>query len=415
MNITNSTLKKISDQEGDAFYLLDSKRFAQNYLDLINSFKKYYLNTRIAYSYKTNYVPRFCQLIKDLGGYAEVVSGMELDLARRLSVPDADIFFNGPFKSRDQILSLLTKGGVVNIDSREELDFIISESNSGGANKFKIGLRCNFDVADGVLSRFGWDVGSPDFDGAINLIEKNSKLELVGLHCHFATRTLDCWKNRTRGMLAVLERLTPKQLNKIQYVSLGGGLYGYMPEDLKKQFSVAIPTFDDYAEVAASPFAHFFMERKVKSSPELIIEPGTALVADSMKFVCKVVSIKEIRGQLIATLSGSGYNINPNPNRKNVPIEVISLGESNYLTNINFAGYTCIESDYLYKGYSGHLAVGDLVVFDDVGSYSVVMKPPFILPNVPILELDETGKHYNIIKRQETIDDLFQTYSVFTI
>jgi len=127
-----------------------------------------------------------------------------------------------------------------------------------------------------------------------------------------------------------------------------------------------------------------------------------------------VVSIKKIRGQSIATLSGSGYNINPNPNRKNVPIEIVRLGEGGeYLSNVNFAGYTCIESDYLFKGYNGALGVGDLIIFDDVGSYSVVMKPPFILPNVPIIEIDGLKSQYSIIKRQETIDDLFQTYTAF--
>ena len=74
------------------------------------------------------------------------------------------------------------------------------------------------------------------------------------------------------------------------------------------------------------------------------------------------------------------------------------------------AGFTCIESDYLYRGYNGPLAVGDMVVFDNVGSYSVVLKPPFILPNFPMVELTDDGE-VRVIKRQETFDDLFHTYS----
>jgi diaminopimelate decarboxylase len=413
MKLTRNLLSEIINKESDAFYILDSRQFSENYQNLTNSFRKFYPKTKIAYSYKTNYVPRFCQLIKDLGGYAEVVSSMELELARRLGVEDKNIFFNGPIKNKERLISLLRGGGCVNIDSKEELDFIISQVDLDSSIKYKVGLRCNFDVLDGVVSRFGWDVGSPEFLQAINLINDTNGLEFIGLHCHFASRTLDCWINRTNGMLAILDKLPFECLNKIKYVSLGGGLYGNMPAELKKQFSVSIPTFDDYSKVAAKPFAEFFLNKNLESLPELIIEPGTALVADSMKFVCTVVSIKKIRGQSIATLSGSGYNINPNPNRKNVPIEVVRFSEGEYLSNVNFAGYTCIESDYLFKGYSGELGVGDLVIFDDVGSYSVVMKPPFILPNVPILELDGVNSCYSIIKRQETIDDLFQTYTNF--
>ena len=76
--------------------------------------------------------------------------------------------------------------------------------------------------------------------------------------------------------------------------------------------------------------------------------------------------------------------------------------------NLDFGGYTCIEGDYLYRGYNGPLSIGDLVVFENVGSYSVVLKPPFILPNFPVVELCKGD--VKVVKRKETFDDLFQTY-----
>jgi diaminopimelate decarboxylase len=96
-----------------------------------------------------------------------------------------------------------------------------------------------------------------------------------------------------------------------------------------------------------------------------------------------------------------------------LPIKVYALGqdvERRYLKNAHFGGYTCIEGDYLYKGFSGYLGVGDLVIFDDVGSYSIVMKPPFILPNVAILEPDESSNSCKLIKRKEVFADIFHTY-----
>ena len=73
------------------------------------------------------------------------------------------------------------------------------------------------------------------------------------------------------------------------------------------------------------------------------------------------------------------------------------------------AGYTCIEDDYLYRNYQGKLGKGDFAVFDNVGSYSVVMKPPFILPDVAVLELQENGKA-ELIKRPQTAEDIFMYY-----
>lgn len=413
MKLSRSFLDQISSSHGPSFYLLDAQRFQDNFNDLTKAFRAYYPQTTIAYSYKTNYIPRYCDLVSQLGGYAEVVSSMELMLATKLGIPASKIFFNGPYKEHQHVLSLLKSGGTVNVDSWQELQRIARSADQHTGEPFKLGLRCNFDVHDGVLSRFGFDTDSQCFLAALALIDGHAKLKLAGLHCHFATRTLDSWANRTRGMIDVLDRYFRERVGDLAHVSFGGGMYGHMPDDLKVQFPVAVPEFEDYALAAALPFARYLRELGSDHHPTLIIEPGTALVADALKYVCQVNSIKRVRGRTIVSLSGSVYNINPNPNRKNVPIECFADPDAQERTDISGAylgGYTCIEGDYLYKHFNGSLAVGDFIVFDDVGSYSIVMKPPFILPNVAIVEPCPDGEHYTLIKRRETFDDIFSTY-----
>ena len=56
--------------------------------------------------------------------------------------------------------------------------------------------------------------------------------------------------------------------------------------------------------------------------------------------------------------------------------------------------------------------MGDYLVFSNVGSYSIVFKPQFIMPNVPIIEYRETIGTYEIIKRQETMNDVFSTFVI---
>jgi diaminopimelate decarboxylase len=413
MKLSRSFLDHVANSHGPSFYLLDASRFRDNFTRLTDAFRAHYPQTTIAYSYKTNYVPRYCELVSQLGGYAEVVSSMEMLLALKLGVSASKVFFNGPYKEHEHVLALLQAGGTVNIDSWEELQRIARSADQHDGEPFKLGLRCNFEVYDGVLSRFGFDTASEPFFDAMALIDGHPKLKLAGLHCHFATRSLDCWKNRTQGMVAVIDRHFRHRLDDLSHVSLGGGIYGHMPDDLKVQFPVEIPEFEDYAKVAALPFARYFDEVGGKHRPTLIIEPGTALVADAMKYVCQVNSIKLVRGRTVVSLTGSSYNINPNPNRKNVPIECLpdpTVADRIEMSDAYFGGYTCIEGDYLYKEFSGSLAVGDFISFDDVGSYSVVMKPPFILPNVAIVEPLSDGKNYRLIKRRESFDDVFATY-----
>ena len=87
-----------------------------------------------------------------------------------------------------------------------------------------------------------------------------------------------------------------------------------------------------------------------------------------------------------------------------------SPGPHRIYKDIDLCGYTCVENDRLFRGYSGELDVGDWAIFENVGSYSVVMKPPFIFPNVPIISYDGRSGGTELVKSAETFDDIFRTY-----
>lgn len=407
-------LEDLAKEVGDSFYLLDTEIFKSNFQQLLSAFQAAYDNTRIAYSYKTNYVPPLCSLVDDLGGAAEVVSDMELQLALNLGVLPENIFYNGPFKQLEHSVKLLAAGGVVNIDSLDELERLARHADLKGAGvQGKVGIRCSFETHDGRPSRFGIDTSSPDFATALDVIDANPDLTLVGLHCHFAPRTLECWSRTTSGMLAVIERFFKSRFAELEFVSLGGGLNGPMTEQLKEQFNHNIPSFADYANVSAAAFAEYVNAQPSKHKPQLIIEPGTALCADAMDYVCRVVSIKRNRGIDIISLDGSRYNISPNSSGFNptiVHVPKSSQVDKRAVKNAYLCGYTCIESDVLATGFTGEAGVGDFFVFKEVGSYSVVMKPPFIRPNVAIVKLMADGKRWSVTKRAETFEDVFATY-----
>lgn len=409
MNITFELLQKISNIYGESFYLLDSKQFQNNYAELLKAFRVIYPNSHIAYSYKTNYTPKLCKVINNNGGLAEVVSDMEYKIARKIGVKPKNIFFNGPYKNPKAIEKLLLEGGTVNIDSTSELQIIEDISKNYPEKKLFVGLRCNFDINDSVTSRFGFDVDGKEFIDAVNLIRQINNVNIIGLHCHYATRSLETWPVRAEEMLKLVKKIF---YEPPEFISLGGGLFGKMDPSLKAQFNVKIPSYKDYAEAVATKFGEFYKHMGPSRRPKLIIEPGSALVGDAMKFVTKVVNIKDIRGKKVATLAGSMYNINPTLNKKNLPITIYhddsNSNKQQIYKDLDFGGYTCIESDYLYRGFTGKLAIGDYIVFDNVGSYSVVLKPPFILPNFPVLDID--GDEVEVIKKAETFDDIFKTY-----
>ena len=81
------------------------------------------------------------------------------------------------------------------------------------------------------------------------------------------------------------------------------------------------------------------------------------------------------------------------------------------VSNARIVGFTCIETDCLYRNFSGEISVGDFFLGTS-WCLSIVMKPPFILPNVAIIEYERQSGHTRVIKRAETFDDIFSTYNI---
>jgi diaminopimelate decarboxylase len=404
MNLSNEVITGLASTYGNAFYLLDSDQFEKNYTNLTKAFSDIYPHFNIAYSYKTNYTPKLCQIINKYGGYAEVVSEMEMEIALRSGVSPKRIIWNGPIKNFNKAKELLLTGGTINVDEIIEMENIAKFVVNYPDHLFKIGIRCNFDVGDGVISRFGLDLDSEEFLKAIEIVKKTSNMRLINLQCHFAKRSVEYWPARAEGMLKVVNRVAKIIGYVPDRIDLGGGIYGNMHEDLKKQFSYPIPAYTDYANATATKFIEQFPDAK----PELLIEPGSALAGDCMKFVGRVESIKKVKDKYFAAMLGSQKNISMSG--VNPPMEIFKTGEHRAeYKNMDIVGYTCIEGDVMFKNYEGDLAVGDFLVFSNCGSYSVVMKPPFIMPNFPVLDI--CSGTVEVIKRSETFDDLFHTFA----
>ena len=395
-------IKQLQAEYGEAFYLLDSAQFRKNFAELKTAFNNIYPNWNIAYSYKTNYTPKLCKIVNELGGYAEVVSEMELEIAKRVGCKMERVIWNGPIKNVPIMEQFLLDGGTINIDCIEELEQVKDIHNRHADKLINVGIRCNYDVNDGVVSRFGFDIDGEDFMEAVKFATTTKNVKLINFQCHFAKRQIAYWPARAKGMVDLIDRLgiIPERID------IGGGLFGKMADSLKAQFSCEIPDYEAYAKAAAQVFADYFKDKDVK--PELLIEPGSAVVGDCMKFIGTVKTIKNVRGKWIATVLGSQKNISMTG--INPPMEVIAMGgEQKEYKDLDFVGFTCIEGDVLYHNYTGKLAHQDVIVISNCGSYSLVMKPPFILPNFPVLDISE-GKT-EVIKRAENFDDLFHTFN----
>lgn len=398
----------------NSFYTCNPSQLQHNYDTFLSSLKKHYNNSAIGYSYKTNYLPLYCKYVNTWGGYAEVVSEMEYLLALKIGVSPYNIIYNGPYKTHESIFYALSHGSMLNIDSVYEVK-IIEEFLKKNPNKLvKSGIRCNFELENHKISRFGFDVLQEDnLSNIIQLLESYPNFKIAGLHCHFPTveRTIDSYLFRLEKLVQISKQFLKN--STLEYIDIGGGFFGNMDEKLKNLFSCTIPSIRDYGEAIGKKMAEIFY--KYPAPPQLIIEPGVALVGDTMCFYTKIIDIKTIRGKSIALCSGTFHNVKPNGDIKNLSIEIIQQpdNDNNKINTIDMdiAGYTCLEYDYLYKNFSGRISIGDYIGYKNMGSYSIVFKPPFINLSPPIFE-EKNQSIIGVARKKENIEDVFNSYVI---
>jgi diaminopimelate decarboxylase len=233
---------------------------------------------------------------------------------------------------------------------------------------------------------------------------------LAGLHCHFSTgqRSVESYTQRTRRLLQLSARIFP---HPPRFINIGGGFFSKMSPELRSQFPCPVPSYHEYATAVAAELAAAFPDA---NGPELVLEPGAALIADAMCFVTKVIALKRLRSRQVALVAGSIHNIKPTLHQKQLPMSIIrEFGESCEPRGegpIDVVGYTCMEHDCLYRGCEQTLRPGDFLIFENVGAYTIVMKPPFIRPAPAIVTYDN-GEGFTVAKHRECFDDVFAAYT----
>jgi len=398
---------------GSPFYLVDRRRFEQNYDNLTTAFSLRWSPFILAYSYKTNYLPYLCGIVRDKGGWAEVVSRTEYDLALKIGHEPKKIIFNGPVKSADDITLALDNGSILNVDSEAELALVTAHAKAHPDRQIPLGLRINIGLCDEAghshiqnslkTGRFGLDpkhLRAEDWG-----LKTGDNLKVVSLHGHTSTtdRNRWCFEVITKTLCGIAEHYFS---DTVEMINVGGGFFGKMHPDMPFKDT---PSFDDYAEVVCN-ILKSSRWAQVKN-PTLVIEPGVAMVADAVSFLTKVVSVKTIREKTFVTVDGSAFNTKPTFHSVNMPHQVIRQNREVPTGTFDVVGATCMEKDILLKDITAPVPQpGDFIQIDSIGAYTLVMTPPFINP-APAILADEGGGKYKLVRNKQTLDEIFSNYS----
>ena len=406
--------KKVEAEFGSPFYILDETAFRKNYDDIVSAFGKRYEKFILAYSYKTNYTPYLCGIIKSKGGFAEVVSRLEYDLAIKVGQKPNKTVFNGPVKCYEDIAIALDNKSIVNIDSWPGIDHVAKYARKNPNREIKIGLRINIGLSDksGLshiqehlkTGRFGFDPADSNVKKVVSRLADIDNVMVNSLHGHTSTadRSIWCYRIITETLCRIAEKFFSES---VEYINIGGGIFGYIPPQMRW---TETPSFDDYAKAVCKVLKNNKWVRRQK--PYLMLEPGIAMAANALSFITKAISIKDIRGRVFVTVDGSAYNIKPTFHKNNNPYRIIKKKVSAKRCTFSVVGSTCMEKDYLLTEITDVLPdVGDFIKIDNVGAYTVVLTPPFINGAPAIVVKVRDG--YKAIRRRQTLEDIFGNYS----
>lgn len=407
-NFNYNTLKALDSKFGSPFYIMNGERYQENIQNFLHAFRRRYERVIAGYSFKTNYVPALCQIAKMQGCYAEVVSEMEYQLAKKIGFNN--VIFNGPIKRPRIFKTALEHGAIINLDSEYEVDMACAYKKEHPSAEVKVGLRININLTNengestiqcGLrFGRFGFP---PDIIGTNIERLKKEGVKIIAIHGHTSTsdRAVMNYQIITQHMLAVCEQY---RLNDLKFFDIGGGFFGAPPEGMDL---TGRPTYEDYANCVINEVEknEWFMCKK----PFIVIEPGSSVVSNVFDYFTKVYQNKKVGKTNFVMVDGTVFDVKPTLHPYNLPYETYQSEEKEDSLICDVVGSTCMEKDILLKEVSlPHLKAGDFIQFKGVGAYTICLTPTFINFVEPILTI-KNGEYVEV-RRRQNVEDIISIY-----
>ena len=297
---------------------------------------------RIHYSLKANANRAILQLIKSLGGGADVVSGGELYRALQAGFTPGEIVFGGVGKTEGELRDAVEAGiRLVNVESESELRLLDQVAGQCG-RRAAVALRVNPEITVENPHAYirtgekGHKFGIPYDEGlaAARLAASLPNLDLLGLDMHVGSQLsqLEAYVRGLERMTALLDAARAHGISGIRYLDIGGGL--------------AVP-YEDETPPDLGDFGRIVGEVAARTGLEVLVEPGRFLVAGAGTLLTRVLYRKRNGGREIAvTDAGMTELLRPSHYQAYHHIEAVQR-RPQALRRLDIVGPVCESGDFL--------------------------------------------------------------------
>lgn len=396
-------------------YVFCEKRIIDNYNTFLKSFTRFYKNTSIFYSIKTNSEIQILQTIRRAGSNAEAASAMEVELALKAGFKANQIIIDGPAWTNEEIEYCVKKGiRTFNVDSVDLLERVnkVAKKNKKIVNvSFRIFPELRMLILKGFVESFISKFGVP-YSQAVDAYRQAkdmSNVNPVAISAHIGSMITDpSYFEKEVDVLTKLAKTLKDELNiDIKEINIGGG-YGVQSLNYYSIQSAILEkagvekyhkasSIEEFGERIAKRFKEN-VDKYNLSNVALILEPGRFLVSDSGALVTSVVAVKNDW-----VFVNGGINL--------IPESIFFIRRGFLIANkigqsldkvYNVAGPTLNTVDVLAsKQKLPNMEVGDTVVVLDVGAYSLTRSNQFTIlrPNAVYVT---KNKKVKLLRKKET-------------
>ena len=319
----------------------------------------------ILYAVKTNPHPEVLKTIIQSGiNNFDVASIKEIEDIRKIS-PKAKCSFMHTVKSRESIKEAYFKFGVktFSLDTKDELIKIIESTNQAKDLELFVRVSVSNEHAEIDLSKkFG--ALTSEAVGLLRLTKQYAKK--IGLSFHVGSQCMhpiSYAKGITEiGNIIKRTKIIP------HYINVGGGFPTIYP-DLVPQ------SLDNYFEEIKKSLKNL----KLDKLPEIICEPGRALVAESGSTIVRV----NLRKKQKLHINDGTYGTLFDAGTPNIvyPSRLIRNGRiiSKKLTSFDFYGPTCDSLDYMKGPFilPNNIKENDYIELGQLGAYGLTFRTQF--------------------------------------
>ncbi len=322
---------------------------------------------KVLYAVKTNPHPEVIKTLIESGiTQFDVASIEEIKAVRKFS-ENSKCSFMHTIKSKESIREAYFKYGIKTfaLDTKDELIKIIKNTNDAKDLELFVRVAVSNEHAEIDLSKkFG--ASNSEASGLLRLVKQYAKK--IGLSFHVGSQCMHPI-SYTKGINEIGNIIKKTKIYP-DYINVGGGFPTIYP-DLVPQ------SLDNYLKEIKKTLENL----KFDFNPEIICEPGRALVAESGSTIVRVNLKKKqklyINDGTYGTLfdAGTPNIVFPSKMIKDTSNKVISKK----LTAFDFYGPTCDSMDYMKGPFllPNNIKENDYIELGQLGAYGLTFRTQF--------------------------------------